>query len=955
MRILLLLLSVLLTGSLYASQLPFRAAYVITNVVTNASGDDGPYDLKLSGTILDRSPQSFKATNVALNDLIFYWNTNYGVATTYRITNIISCTTSELVCDASGYIVGTNWFDYGAAPEVGTFSIITHPSADLVAPLPSLYYTDISEYLQNAARNITMSKAITLGGAGWSEHVATNAINVSNYSLINVRGIELNSSLQTNWGITNAVMIESTNNAVSISNYMLYVTISTNYTTNEITLSHMHLTGIQGGTNRQYYHLSTTQLADVVWALSNATELLDSMRYTLNILEPFYTQQLVNATSTLNNIYTNALTNIFLVTSDTNKVTKSAHIGTVTIDTNYSKNGVGGYIVDSYTWTNKQTFPYVTLNESNIPITVKATPISVTTGWQKVCDYPVDMFKGSFATIGNSIYLFNNNSTNFWKCTFGTETNVFTPMPECPLDHFLDANFYVTSENDGIYLHNSLDIATIVKFDGTNWTTMTAPQDYMQQDNIANSYACFLRSGGCLFSFGGKNSASAYTIQPSAVRLWTTENIVRDASNVPMYIITNFVHQYSTDYDNDYSRDWYGEKQWYNRRHNVWYLDSATHSEPTISLYDYVMHFIFNTEYYYGYTYGYLKLTDMPAARFSVTAVKWPGAHDYEDEIYVIGGRDSTQYSKSEVYMYRPSYHTYPGGGVNVWTTSVSMPVDLSDAGAVMYNGKLWVIGGVSGYAGGYSQFGCYSFDKATWTTESSLPVSAYGNSCAVSFGEYIYVATFDGGIYRYGPSIPSATTLQHWYKNATTLVSQIHSYSNVFSNIIGDGTYITNITDSNTINAVMLTNSNTNAASLNGRTLNLNLETNTFTVADINNQAITRLISFKGPAFNVLYAATDLDSRYKFRVYISEDPTFDSTITNTSDTIDNWFYWNGIMMRPFLTNSVCCRYLNDYSANVTYAWPNAVRGKKYYVKGDIIDVTAAETVGTINLILDSK
>ena len=936
MRILITVLTILLSVCAWASTPTFQASYLITNVITNAISDGGPCDLKLSGTIVDNSSLNFTAENVLTNDLIIYWNTNYGVATTYKITNIINQAGNNLECDASGNIVWdasveTNWIDYGPAPEVGSYSIISSPTIDMAVNMPSLTYTATTEYLHNAARNLTIDKATVVSGIGWAGHIATNLVDLGTNTLVNVHGLTLNSSYQTNWGITNAILIEATNYTAIISNSTLYITIKTNYFTNDpVVLSHLNLLDIQGGTNREYWHVDSTQLADIVWVNSNANAILSGAQQNNDIYKSYVsypnetTGTLNNATNYLNIKWKESITNIVIITSNTNTVTTTNQSSTLSLNT-YSVEGINGQVVNSYTWMSNQTFNGVKLAESNISITVSSqTPIPASNTWTKVTDLPAAVWGVSVANIGNNLYIFGGNAvsgggnTNVWKY----DGNTFTSVAQCPLV-LSSCQVGVNPACNYFYVLNNSTFTDerLAKFDGTNWTSFNIPNYYLHGGYLTSILeSIILFDTSTIYLVGGFNMQGGLPFTDIV-------KLISDWNGIP------YNYDAVLDYMTSFIRG--GVTWWTKLRGRTW-SDRGVGDPNNFYPEDYSMRLL-GLKYYYGTDFAFDTVANMPAGRF------WTSAIYFNNAIYVVGGCDSTATSVNTVY--RCNFGTC--------TASTPLPETLANPALVVYNNRLWVIGGVQGTSGGILKNTCYSFDGTNWTAELSIPASTDGSSATV-IGDYIYVVA-DGSIYKYSASVTTPEPLQLWYDNTNALVAAVYSHSNVFSKIIyGDGTGITNASDANAFNYVTITKASSNTVLINDRTLNITVETNT-APGDSNTQMISRVISFEGLDFNTLYADTSLDAPYSFRIIISESPTFATSNECTSASIINWAYWNGINMIPLQSEYVLGRYLNDYQARVSYTWPDAIRNRTYYIKGEVIDVTSGDTMSTINQILGPK
>jgi hypothetical protein len=117
-------------------------------------------------------------------------------------------------------------------------------------------------------------------------------------------------------------------------------------------------------------------------------------------------------------------------------------------------------------------------------------------------------------------------------------------------------------------------------------------------------------------------------------------------------------------------------------------------------------------------------------------ALSWGSALVYNSRLWSIGG--STGVRSRKVY-YSIDGITWTEAGVD------ALPVGITNHASVVYNGKMWMIGG---YPGGDSRKVYYSTDGATWTQAGvdALPIGIYYHRCTVYGGRMWVIGGESGG-----------------------------------------------------------------------------------------------------------------------------------------------------------------------------------------------------------------
>ncbi|NWL89547.1 hypothetical protein DMN77_18525 [Paenibacillus sp. 79R4] len=159
-----------------------------------------------------------------------------------------------------------------------------------------------------------------------------------------------------------------------------------------------------------------------------------------------------------------------------------------------------------------------------------------------------------------------------------------------------------------------------------------------------------------------------------------------------------------------------------------------------------------NTYEYDPSTNIWVKKTDMPTARAGLSAVV------YNNKVYVIGGYldvGTTLQRTNKVEVYDPSTDT--------WTEVANMPTARSWASAVTFNDKIYVFGGGKNANSNGTQntalatVECYDPNTNEWTTKKDMPFTGNGAVAAVVQNKvYIFggsdYSTGYGSIYEYNP-----------------------------------------------------------------------------------------------------------------------------------------------------------------------------------------------------------
>jgi N-acetylneuraminic acid mutarotase len=119
--------------------------------------------------------------------------------------------------------------------------------------------------------------------------------------------------------------------------------------------------------------------------------------------------------------------------------------------------------------------------------------------------------------------------------------------------------------------------------------------------------------------------------------------------------------------------------------------------------------------------------------------------------IYMVAGRTGTDASPNDLAtLYRwTSDATVAGGGA--WTRLADAPAARSHAGAVVHNGRLFLLGGTGGPQFVNREVFSYDFAANTWATHTPLPAVRHSGGAA----------SVDGKLYYFGGWAPGTVANQ--------------------------------------------------------------------------------------------------------------------------------------------------------------------------------------------------
>jgi hypothetical protein len=124
-------------------------------------------------------------------------------------------------------------------------------------------------------------------------------------------------------------------------------------------------------------------------------------------------------------------------------------------------------------------------------------------------------------------------------------------------------------------------------------------------------------------------------------------------------------------------------------------------------------------------------IASLPQTLYSESAVADDNGH-----VFTFGGVDATGAITSTVYRYTIA--------TNKWDTVATLPVAVRDSAAVLADGKIYVLGGVTA-TGTTAAVESYNETTNTWTTETSLPAPVSSEAAAVdSLGRIEVLGGFD-------------------------------------------------------------------------------------------------------------------------------------------------------------------------------------------------------------------
>src|SRR6516162_1543764 len=138
-----------------------------------------------------------------------------------------------------------------------------------------------------------------------------------------------------------------------------------------------------------------------------------------------------------------------------------------------------------------------------------------------------------------------------------------------------------------------------------------------------------------------------------------------------------------------------------------------------------------SVEYYDQPSDTWNLVASLPQTLYSEAAIGDGSGH-----LFTFGGIDATGNITSTVYRYTIS--------TNTWDTVASMPLAVRDSAAVLANGKIYILGGVTS-TGTTAAVESYNETTNTWTTETSLPAPVSSAAAAVdSLGRIEVLGGFD-------------------------------------------------------------------------------------------------------------------------------------------------------------------------------------------------------------------
>jgi hypothetical protein len=138
-----------------------------------------------------------------------------------------------------------------------------------------------------------------------------------------------------------------------------------------------------------------------------------------------------------------------------------------------------------------------------------------------------------------------------------------------------------------------------------------------------------------------------------------------------------------------------------------------------------------SVEYYTQSTDTWTSVASLPQTLYSEAALGDGSGH-----LFTFGGIGPAGNITSTVYRYTIA--------TNTWNTVASLPIAVRDSAAVLANGKIYVLGGVTA-TGTTAAAESYNETTNTWTTESSLPAPVSSAAAAVdSLGRIEVLGGFD-------------------------------------------------------------------------------------------------------------------------------------------------------------------------------------------------------------------
>ncbi len=254
MKKILYLLSVVLCGGTILASVPLFQGRLEINSVDGSTNTGW----RITGVFEDGSLLGFSASEIETNDAVFSYS-NYGDVDRFVCTQVVSVAGANVTLDL---IYGETGVPRAGAPVPG-YQIICRQQYDGIVYLPSISFSGYTEYLNNAARNLSVKYAVAFAAsngiqgvtftAGSSDGVTTNGktaeIIYNNDAIIHTNqigsgllwdGSELTA---TNEGTVTGVAItydEGTTNYASVSgNTNIHVSFKTNYSGGTGTITNM--------------------------------------------------------------------------------------------------------------------------------------------------------------------------------------------------------------------------------------------------------------------------------------------------------------------------------------------------------------------------------------------------------------------------------------------------------------------------------------------------------------------------------------------------------------------------------------------------------------------------------------------------------------------------------------------------------------------------------------------
>ncbi|MGB9196243.1 MAG: kelch repeat-containing protein [Terriglobales bacterium] len=170
--------------------------------------------------------------------------------------------------------------------------------------------------------------------------------------------------------------------------------------------------------------------------------------------------------------------------------------------------------------------------------------------------------------------------------------------------------------------------------------------------------------------------------------------------------------------------------------------------------------------------------TAMPTAVLEATAAV------IKNDIYVVGGENSSQTIVADVQIYNP--------GANTWTTGISYPTGIVAASAAVVANVLYVFGGTSDGVNPTNAVWAYNPKTKSWSAMTAMPTARWATEAVVE-KNIIYVI---GGVVN-GSGNGSITTVESynpatnsWNEEAPLLVAQSQSSAGLLGTkiVVADG-----------------------------------------------------------------------------------------------------------------------------------------------------------------------